>query len=140
MSVSDIFVNLGEPEFRALEEQTVADAITRQNGIVSLGGGAIVSARTRERLADVDVIWLRVSLQDAAQRVGMNTARPLLLGNVRGKLSSLMSDREPLYRQAARATIDTSGRKVREVVSDVVSLIGDWQADRAAKAGDADHG
>ena len=128
MSVSDIFVSRGEPEFRRMEEQAVADAIAGEEGIVSLGGGAILSDLTRQRLQEVPVIWLRVGLHDAAQRVGMNTARPLLLGNVRGTLSQLLTQREPLYAQVATATIDTSGRKARQVVDDVVATIIGWQA------------
>ena len=127
MSVSDIFVNLGEPEFRRLEEQAVAEAIAGHDGIVSLGGGAVLSELTRHRLRSAPVIWLRVSLQDAAQRVGMNTARPLLLGNVRGTLSQLLAQREPLYAEVATATVETSGRKTREVVDDVVALIEQWR-------------
>ena len=128
MSVSDIFVSMGEPEFRRMEEQAVADAIASQHGIVSLGGGAVLSETTRRRLREVPVIWLRVGLHDAAQRVGMNTARPLLLGNVRGTLSQLLAQREPLYAEVASATIDTSGRKAREVVDEVVATIRGWQA------------
>lgn len=134
MSVSDIFVSMGEPEFRRMEEQAVADAIATQHGIVSLGGGAVLSEVTRERLRGVPVIWLRVGLQDAAQRVGMNTARPLLLGNVRGTLSQLLAQREPLYAEVATAAIDTSGRKAREVVDEVVATIRGWRASGIAES------
>ena len=127
MSVSDIFVTLGEPEFRAMEERTIAGALESREGIVSLGGGAVLSARTRDLLRAAPVIWLRVSLGDAAQRVGMNTARPLLLGNVRGTLSALLAERQPLYEEVATATVDTTGRRVREVVQDVVEVIEGWE-------------
>ena len=139
MSVSDIFVTLGEPEFRRLEEQAVAEAIAGQDGIVSLGGGAVLSELTRRRLGAVPVIWLKVSLQEAAQRVGMNTARPLLLGNVRGTLSQLLAQREPLYAQVATATVETSGRRAREVVDDVVTLIDGWRASGRVEGAEGRH-
>lgn len=138
MPVSDIFVSLGEPEFRRLEEDAVAEAIAHQPGIVSLGGGAVLSPLTRERLASAPVIWLRVTLQDAAQRVGMNTARPLLLGNVRGTLSQLLAERQPLYEEVATATVDTSGRRVRDVVQEVIAVVEGWRA--RGPSAEAGHG
>ena len=122
MSVSDIFVTLGEPEFRRREEEAVAEARRTQRGVVALGGGAVLSAATRSRLAQHRVVWLRVSMAEAATRVGMNTARPLLLGNVRTKLSSLLDERTPLYDEVSSAVVDTSDRKLREVISDVLTL------------------
>ena len=122
MSVSDIFVTLGEPEFRRREEEAVAEALLTQRGVVALGGGAVLSAATRSRLAQHRVVWLRVSMSDAATRVGMNTARPLLLGNVRTTLSGLLNERTPLYDEVCSAVVDTSDRKIREVIADVVAL------------------
>ena len=127
MSVSDIFVNQGEPAFRALEEQVIAQALNEQSGVVALGGGAVTSPRTRTLLLDAPVVWLQVSGSDAANRVGMNTARPLLLGNVRTKMTALLNEREPMYAEVATATIQTSGRKVREVVAEVVDVVKGWQ-------------
>ena len=123
MSVSDIFVTLGEPEFRRREEEVVAEALLTQRGVVALGGGAVLSAATRSRLAQHRVVWLRVSMSDAATRVGMNTARPLLLGNVRTTLSSLLNERTPLYEEVCSAIVDTSDRKLRDVIADVVALV-----------------
>lgn len=120
MRVSDIFVTLGEDEFRRLEAEAVADALATCDGVVALGGGAVMREETRERLAGHRVAWLRVGVSDAASRVGMNTARPLLLGNVRGTLTALLEQREPVYAEVATFTVDTSGRSVRQVVDDVL--------------------
>lgn len=123
MSVSDIFVTLGEPEFRRREEGAVAEALRTHRGVVALGGGAVLSAATRSLLAPHRVVWLRVSMSEAATRVGMNTARPLLLGNVRTTLSSLLNERTPLYEEVCSAVVDTSDRKLRDVIADVVALV-----------------
>ena len=122
-SVSDIFVNDGEQYFRDLEAEVIAQALVSQKGVLSLGGGSVMREETRERLAAVPVVWLRVSLQDAASRVGMNTARPLLLGNVRGTLSALMQARNPVYEEVADGVVDTSGRPLRDVVTDVCAFL-----------------
>lgn len=123
MSVSDIFVTAGEEEFRRLEVEAVASALADGTGVVALGGGAILSADTRARLAGERVVWLRVSLSDAASRVGMNTARPLLLGNVRATLSTLLEKRNPLYEEVATDIVDTSGRSQRDVVAEVLEVV-----------------
>ena len=123
MSVSDIFITHGEEEFRRREAEAVAEALTQQSGVVSLGGGAVMREETRERLQGSRVVWLRVSLADAANRVGMNTARPLLLGNVRATLSGLLEQRTPVYEAVATDIVDTSGRNVREVTEVIVGMV-----------------
>jgi len=123
MSVSDIFVTDGEDRFRQLEEDTIAEALVEQDGVLSLGGGAVMRPQTRERLAGSQVVWLRVSLSDAASRVGMNTARPLLLGNVRGTLAALLEQRNPVYEEVSTAVVETSGHSLREVTDEVMKVV-----------------
>ena len=123
LSVSDIFVTMGEDEFRRLEADAVAWALVESDGVVALGGGAVLRQETRERLAGHRVVWLRVSLADAAGRVGLNTARPLLLGNVRSTLAGLLEQRTPVYEAVASYTVDTSGKSLREVTDEVLGVV-----------------
>lgn len=123
MSVSDIFVTLGEPEFRAKELQVIAKALQDSSGVLALGGGAIVNPSTRDALRGEQVIWLQVDIASATSRVGMNTARPLLIGNVRGKMAELMAERAPLYEEVSTMTVITSGRAVREVVDELLEQL-----------------
>jgi shikimate kinase len=125
MSVSDIFVSLGEEEFRRLEALAVAQAVADSDGVVALGGGAVMREETRKVLAGQRIIWLKVGVPDAANRVGLNQARPLLLGNVRGTLSSLLEQRNPVYESLATAVVDTSGRNLREVTDAVLEIVRD---------------
>jgi shikimate kinase len=122
-SVSDIFVDEGEAAFRDLEVAAVARALTEHSGVLSLGGGAVMRTETRDALRGRRVVWLRVSLSDAAHRVGLNTARPLLLGNVRSTLSALLEQRTPLYEAVASAVVDTSGKSLRDVTDEVVRVV-----------------
>src|SRR5680860_1017411 len=85
-SVSDIFVDSGESRFRALEREAVATALTGHDGVLALGGGAVLDERTRAALAGHQVVFLRVGLAAATKRVGLGVSRPLLLGNVRGRI------------------------------------------------------
>lgn len=122
-SVSDIFVIDGEQVFRKMEREEIAAALTTRGGILSLGGGAILDAATREALRGHRVVWLRVSVGEAARRVGLNASRPLLLGNVRGTLMTLLEQRTPLYAEVATEVVDTDGLEVGAVADLVMETI-----------------
>jgi shikimate kinase len=117
MAIADLFVEKGEQYFRELEAEAVRAAIDSHEGVLSLGGGAVVREETRTALAGQTVAYLEVDPSEAARRVGMNTARPLLLGNVRGQLSQLLAQRRPLYEQVATITVSTVGRPAEEVAA-----------------------
>lgn len=117
--ISEIFVDDGEPAFRAMEEATTAELLQRP-GVISLGGGAVLSAATRAALAGHQVVWLEVSAGTAAERVGLSTARPLLLGNVRGRLIQLLNQRTPLYAEVASLRVATDARTADEVVAVII--------------------
>ncbi|MEV7396560.1 shikimate kinase [Aeromicrobium sp. NPDC092404] len=123
MSVQDIFVDHGEAHFRALEEKAVAAALSDHDGVLALGGGAVLSPATREQLAQHRVIFLDVSLPAAVARVGMNANRPLLLGNVRAQMKNLMDQRRPLYGEVARFTIVTDDLDAAQVTDRALQLI-----------------
>jgi shikimate kinase len=123
MPVSQIFITQGEPHFRELERVAVARSLEHESGVVALGGGAVMDAGTRTLLAGRVVVWLQVGLSDALSRVGMNQARPLLLGNVRGTLMRMLEARAPLYEQVATITVPTDGRDPQAVVDDIAAAL-----------------
>jgi shikimate kinase len=123
-TVSDIFVESGEDHFRALERAAVARALSDHPGVLALGGGAVMSEETRAALAGQQVVFLSVGLSDAAARVGLGAARPLLLGNVRGTMKALLDERTPVYESVAVATVDTDGRTPDEVADAVTEVLG----------------
>jgi shikimate kinase len=119
--VADIFVDDGESAFRALESAVVATALDAHDGVVALGGGAVLDLATRTRLAGHRVVFLDVGLADATARVGLNRDRPLLLGNPRARLKLLMDARRPLYEEVASLTVPTGGRTPDEVADTVLA-------------------
>lgn len=124
-SIADIFIEDGEEAFRVLETQALHRAIVGFDGVLSLGGGVVMRAENRELLADQPVVWLEVTLADAVQRVGMGTSRPLLLGNVRGRMLELLTERTPVYESVARMRVSTTGRTVRQVVDAILAGLGE---------------
>ncbi len=117
--ISEVFIDEGEPAFRAVEAVVVAGALGIHRGVLALGGGAVTSESTRALLADHRVVFLDVGLAEAASRVGLGVTRPLLLGNVRGQLKALLDARRPLYREVATLVVQTDGLSA-EAVADVI--------------------
>ena len=122
--ISDIFVESGEDHFRDLEAAAVAAALAEHDGVLALGGGAVLRPETRDLLADLPVVFLRVGLSDAVKRVGLGVGRPLLLGNVRSRIKALLDERTPVYESVATHVVDTDGRLPLEVAADIQELLG----------------
>lgn len=122
-SIADIFVDQGEDAFRRLEQEAVARAVAEHDGVLALGGGAVLDPRTSELLAGHTVVFLDVTIKHAASRIGLNRDRPLLIGNPRAQWIRLMEARRPVYEQVATATVDTDGRSAEEVAAEVVRVV-----------------
>ncbi len=123
-AVSDIFVEDGEERFRDLEAEAVRLALTACDGVLALGGGAILRPETQERLAGHTVVYLEVGLSDAVRRVGLGSARPLLVLNPRSQLRRLMEERRPIYERLATVRVVTEGREPGEIADDIIKEIG----------------
>ena len=122
-TVPEIFVDDGEASFRALEELAVTDTLSSATGVVALGGGAVVSTATRERLRGHRVVFLDVGLTAAVNRVGLGAARPLVFGNVRAQLKALLDVRRAWYVEVATFVVATDGRTVAQVVDAVDEVL-----------------
>jgi shikimate kinase len=127
-SVSDIFVDSGEEYFRAREHEAVLDALATHDGVLALGGGAVLDPGTRAALADHLVVFLKVGLADSSKRVGLGQGRPLLLGNVRSRIKVLLDERLPLYLEVADLVVDTDGKDAVQVASEVQAAVSSYRA------------
>ncbi len=121
--IGDIFLEDGEEAFRAAERATVEWTLNGHTGVLALGGGAVLDRRTCDDLAAHHVVYLQVEFADAAKRVGMNQARPLLAGNPRARLRTLLEERLPVYEGVASHTVATSGYHPEEVVDVIVEAL-----------------
>ena len=122
--IADIFLQDGEPAFRGLEREVVAEALDSVDGVLALGGGSVLAAQTRERLRGHVVVHLSVGMADGLRRTGMSTARPLLAGvNPRATFKALLDARAPLYREVATVEVDTNRRTSGQVVRAVLAAL-----------------
>ncbi len=124
--VARIFVEDGEPGFRALEAELGEAALLGPPSVVAPGGGFFVADVTRAMARGSGlVVYLETGPAEAAARLGSAAGRPLLEGSPTGaRLAVLLAERAPLYRQA-ECTVATDGRSAADVVAAVVSLARD---------------
>ena len=124
-TISDIFVDDGEPAFRSLERAEVARAVVEEPGVLALGGGAPVDPTTEQLLEGETVVFLDVGIADASKRVGFDQSRPLLAVNPRASWVRLMNERRPLYERVATFRVDTAGRTPEDIAAEVAGLLGE---------------
>ena len=118
-SVSDIFLEDGEDEFRILEKKVLRDELLSDDTVLALGGGAPISVDAQSALRAIasPVIYLDISLATVAPRIGFNRDRPLLLHNPRGQWQTLMEARRPIYESIADTVIDVNEKSESEIVA-----------------------
>ena len=124
-TVSEIFVEDGEPHFRLVEESIVIDALIGQTGVLSLGGGAVMNGEVQKalKISTAKKVFLDISLAAVAPRVGFDNARPLLMVNPRQKWAELMNFRRPTYEALADISIDVSEKSVSEISSQIIGSL-----------------
>jgi shikimate kinase len=122
-SISDIFLEGGEPHFRELERAEVAVSLDSHSGVLSLGGGAVMDPLTQVALAGHTVVFLDVGIADAAKRVGFDRSRPLLALNPRAQWIQMMDVRRPTYERLATFTVQTSGRSPKEISAEIIDRL-----------------
>lgn len=122
--ISDIFLDDGEPAFRRMEREIVLEVLQQDNCVISLGGGSVIDSEVADKLrVEPNVIYLEVSISNAAPRVGFNAERPLLVANPRQQWLKLMEDRKPIYESLGRKRISTDNRKPREIAREIAGLL-----------------
>ena len=120
--ISELFVDEGEAHFRSLERGAVATALAEHDGVLALGGGAVLAPETRELLRGHRVVFLNLSMPVGIKRTGLATNRPLLTGvNPRATYKALLDRRLPLYREVATLEVQTDELSPEEVVDVIVT-------------------
>ncbi|WEF22610.1 shikimate kinase [Microbacterium maritypicum] len=119
-SIPAIFEEHGEAHFRDLERAAVAEALS-EGGVISLGGGAVTEAATRELLTEHPVVFLTVSPDAVADRLrGSN--RPLLAGeDPLERWKKIFEERRGWYAEVSSATFDTSRRPMQKIADEIVA-------------------
>ena len=141
--IADIFIDDGESAFRTLEHAAVRQALDEHDGVLALGGGAVLDPATQDALAAYRagggvVVFLDVSLAHASPRVGFNQSRPLLLGNPRARWQVLMTERRPVYEAVSTFSVSTDDLRPAGVAERIESELAARRA--AASETPVNHG
>ncbi len=125
-SIQQIFATDGEPEFRRLERELLAELLRRDRLVIAAGGGAIGNEATRADLkAAGPVIWLQASADTIERRLATDPTtgqrRPNLTSSGgRAEIERLLALREPWYRECATITLDTDTAGTEPLVEEAI--------------------
>ncbi len=119
--IPQIFRDHGESHFRAIERETVRRALQGE-GILSVGGGAVLNPDTQSDLAAHRVVLLTISPEAVSRRLVGDTDRPLVRNGVQDWVE-LNAPRWEIYNRLADATFDTSHRPNDEMANEVAAWL-----------------
>ena len=129
LKVREIFEEKGEPYFRALEKQSLADLVQQPGHVIATGGGVVMDEDNLRLLKDRTLlVCLSASTATILARVGNGTKRPLLIKgpNRREQIEALLALRADKYAQA-HVTVDTSGLTLDQVVDQIVAAVDNFR-------------
>jgi len=126
-TVAAIFAADGEARFRELERGAVEEACRVPDAVIATGGGTLLDAENRRRLAGAGpIVCLSAAPEEIVRRIGNAASRPLLAdangGDRLARIRALLAERAPVYALATHA-VDTGGVPVDEVVERVCALV-----------------
>lgn len=128
-TIREMFQRQGEPFFRDLEEQTLAELLARDNAVISAGGGAVLRQTTRDRMrAAGPVIWLEASVDELARRIAADQVsaaqRPSLTDSgLLQEIESVLKARAPLYTETATHRVWTEGKTPDQIASEIIDAL-----------------
>lgn len=128
-SIQDIFATDGEPEFRRLERELLAELLQCDRLIIAAGGGAIGNAETRAAMKRAGpVVWLQASADTIERRLATDPTtgqrRPnLTSAGGRTEIERLLEIREPLYRECATIVLDSDLVSAEQLVDEVLQQL-----------------
>lgn len=128
MSISEIFAQYGEQEFRDLEKRVILRLLNKGPIVLATGGGAYINEQTREAIHDQALaIWLDADLDTLMDRVARRSHRPLLQNdNPRAVMERLIEERYPIYAKSHLTVMSTRGKRdtvTRQVIKSVDAFL-----------------
>jgi shikimate kinase len=124
--VSDIFIESGEEAFRELERSAVTTALgalRSRGGVLALGSGAVLDSGVQSLLEGLPVVYLSADFGTVARRVGLDRPRVVVPGNPRGRLRTMLGERDAIYQRLAAITVPTDDLDPGELADQIAAEI-----------------
>ena len=124
--VSDIFIESGEEAFRELERSAVTTALSAlrsRGGVLALGSGAVLDSGVQSLLEGLPVVYLSADFGTVARRVGLDRPRVVVPGNPRGRLRTMLVERDAIYQRLAAITVPTDDLDPCELADQIAAEI-----------------
>ena len=124
VSIDHIFDVEGEEGFRKRESKAIKELCNKSNIVLATGGGAILLEENRSAIKKArSVIYLSSSVDQILRRTAKSKIRPLLENstNRRQTISNIIDSRDPFYREVATIIINTNGKKLNQVINEILT-------------------
>lgn len=124
--ISEIFSQKGETYFRTKEVEVAKKLLSRNNNIISTGGGLFLNEEVRKMaLKNNFVVFLDLDLNEVYNRVNRNNLRPLAKGKTLEDLKVLYDSRLPYYLEA-NVRIDTNKKTTKQIAEEIKEYYYKW--------------
>jgi len=123
MCIDKLFAEKGEEYFRATETKVLSKIINIPPSIIATGGGIILSPINQEIISNQHVVLLEASPDEIYSRVVNSTERPLIKGNVKEKIDTLLMQRTELYKALADTSILTNNKSIEEIIDEIITYL-----------------
>lgn len=126
VSIDHIFDVEGEKGFRNRESDVLKKLCSMPNIVLATGGGAVILKENRELMKKASsIIYLSSSVDQILRRTAKSKTRPLLekSNNRRKTITDIVEARDPLYREVSSLIIDTNGKKLNEVIDEIIEAL-----------------
>ncbi len=133
VDVRQAFRRLGAERFREMEANLLAEALSEENLVLSLGGGAVLAPAARELVEGCCVVYIRVPEEDLVRRVRSGGWPAYLDGEAdpEAELRRLLAERLPWYEEVADVVVDNpDGEKPSRGASLAFEEVVEWMKSR----------
>lgn len=130
MSIADMFYKFGESKFRDYESQILEVVLSKQQSVISLGGGGILTARNRQLIKHNNLVfYIELSVPTIVRNLGYSSHRPLIdsRGDRESIVSTLLDERQSLYQECADFIINADGLSVTDTANEILARVPDTQ-------------
>ena len=125
VAVATVFEIEGEEGFRKRETAVLREVCEHDDQVIATGGGIVLCEENRHVMRESGtVVYLRARLESLWERTRHDTTRPLLATpNPKGRLTELLKQREPLYREVAHVIVDSGPQSAATLVNRVLAAL-----------------